>query len=315
MNVRQTTTIARVSATAFALLAGSLRAADCNVCPEMVAIPAGEAAFGSAGDDEFRGRDEPLQSRVAIAAPFEVAKYEITRAQYAAFAKSTKRAAGGDCLTDRRTRGVWNHDRRTTWRDPGFAQSPDDPVACVSYDDALAYIAWLNSRTAGGYRLLTELEWEYVAGAGSAARYPWGDGAERGCESANGFDLTTWEKYSGMDTTAYPYFDPLPCTDGFLNTAPVGSLQPNAFGVHDMIGNVAEWVAGCHTIPSGLVCEKRVAKGGSWGTLAHNLRTADRFPHPPGHRDDSIGIRVARTTPLPAIPQAPSPGRQRKAAQ
>jgi formylglycine-generating enzyme required for sulfatase activity len=276
------------------LWVGATRAADCPVCPELVTIPAGEFAFGSAADEEFRGRDELLQAPVEIPAQFAVSKYEITRAQYAAFAKATKRRASGDCLTDRRKLGDWRYDRRTNYRDPGFAQGDDHPVACVSFDDAIAYVDWLNTRTGGGYRLLTEIEWEYVAGTGSTARYPWGGGAERGCEFANGFDLTLWEKYSGMDTTGYEYFDPLPCSDGWRNTSPVGSLAPNAFGVHDMIGNVSEWVSDCHTSAALRACEKRVAKGGSWGTLAHNLRTADRFPYPPEHRDDSIGIRVAR---------------------
>jgi formylglycine-generating enzyme required for sulfatase activity len=112
-----------------------------------------------------------------------------------------------------------------------------------------------------------------------------------------------------MDTSAYPTFDPLPCSDGWLNTAPVGSLAPNALGVYDMIGNVSEWIDDCYTdshdaltgagtVPAATEpCTRRVAKGGSWGTLAHNLRTAERFPYPPTHRDDSIGIRVARTLP------------------
>jgi formylglycine-generating enzyme len=282
-------------AAVLALLVSPGFCAECEVCPELVMVPAGEAVFGSLAEEKFRGRDEPLQSRIPVAAAFAVSKFEITRVQYDAFVKATKRRVGGDCLTDRRKPGDWQYDRRTNYRDPGFAQGANHPVACVSFDDAVAYIAWLNSRSEGGFRMLTEVEWEYVAGAGSAERYPWGAGAERGCEYANGFDLTMWEKYSGMDTTGYPYFDPLPCADGWRNTSPVGSLLPNAFGVHDMIGNMAEWVDGCHTIAAGAICEKRVAKGGSWGTLAHNLRTADRFPYPPGHRDDSIGIRVAKT--------------------
>lgn len=66
-----------------------------------------------------------------------------------------------------------------------------------------------------------------------------------------------------------------------------------------MIGNVSEWVAdrhaGSHDAPPPAgPCGKRVAKGGSWGTLSHNLRTAERFPYAAAHRDDSIGIRVAR---------------------
>ncbi len=81
-----------------------------------------------------------------------------------------------------------------------------------------------------------------------------------------------------MDTSGYKVFDPLNCTDGWLNTAPVGSLKPNAFGVHDMIGNVSEWIEDCHAPSHDAVsaagappevagaCANRIAKGGSWGT-------------------------------------------------
>jgi formylglycine-generating enzyme required for sulfatase activity len=178
----------------------------------------------------------------------------------------------------------------------------------VNWDEAQAYVAWLNTRTRGGYRLLTEVEWEYVARGGAAnAVYPWGDEPAMGCAFANGFDQTAMLTYKGIDTSGYKVHDPLPCADGFLNTAAVGSLKPNEFGVHDMIGNVSEWIEDCHA-PShdavsatgappavGSECARRIAKGGSWGTLGHNLRTAERFPYPPTHRDDSIGLRVART--------------------
>jgi formylglycine-generating enzyme required for sulfatase activity len=180
----------------------------------------------------------------------------------------------------------------------------------VNWDEAKAYVDWLNTQTRGGYRLLTEVEWEYVARGGAAnAVYPWGNDAAKGCPFANGFDQTALATYQPVDTSAYKIYDPLACVDGWLNTAPVGSLEPNAFGVFDMIGNVSEWIEDCHA-PSheavgedGAVpavdgaCAKRIAKGGSWGTLGSNLRTAERFPYAPAHRDDSIGIRVAKTLP------------------
>jgi formylglycine-generating enzyme required for sulfatase activity len=279
---------------------------DCAECPVMVRIPAGDATFGSAPGALYQRPDELPRRTIRIERPFAVSKYEITRGQYDAFVRATNYPTGGDCLTDRRKLGDWQYDAATTYRDPGFAQADDHPVACVSYDDAQAYVAWLNTVTPGGYRLLSELEWEYVAAAGATTLYPWGDDKIDGCRFANGFDDAAWVKYARMDTSAYPLFDPLPCRDGWLNTNPVGSLAPNKFGVYDMIGNVSEWVADCyvasheHLAPGGLAeapdgpCVKRVAKGGSWGTLAHNLRTAERFPYAATHRDDSIGIRVAR---------------------
>jgi formylglycine-generating enzyme len=93
----------------------------------------------------------------------------------------------------------------------------------------------------------------------------------------------------------------------WLNTTPVGSLEPNAYGVYDMIGNVSEWIEGCHASSHEAVsapgappvaegpCAKRIAKGGSWGTLGNNLRTGERSPYAATHRDDSIGIRLANT--------------------
>lgn len=282
---------------------------DCEHCPEMVVIPAGTAIVGASADDQFRNADELPERRFLIREPFAVSRYEITRDQYEAFVRTTDRPVGADCLTDRRKRGDWQLDAATTFRDPGFAQTGDHPAACVNWDEAQAYVAWLNQQTDGGYRLLTEVEWEYVARGGETQNltYPWGNDQAQGCPFANILDRTAMQTYGGMDTTGYKVFDPMECADGRLNTSPVGSLQPNGFGVYDMIGNVSEWVADCysasrdHLSESGVpptsdgACVRRIAKGGSWGTLAHNVRTAERLPYPGTHRDDSIGIRVART--------------------
>ncbi len=272
----------------------------------MQRIQPGNATFGSVEGARYQRPDELPRRVIRIVRPFAVSRFEITRGQYAAFVKATNHAVGGNCLTDRVKRGDWQYDGGTTFLDPGFTQADDHPVVCISYDDAVAYVTWLNTVTAGGYRLLSEVEWEYVAAAGVRTLFPWGDDASKGCRFANGFDETIWEEYRPIDTSAYPVFDPLPCRDGWMHTNPVGALLPNKFGVYDMIGNTSEWVADCYT-PShehlnanGLAespevpCDRRIAKGGSWGTLAHNLRTAERFPYAPTHRDDSIGLRVAR---------------------
>jgi formylglycine-generating enzyme len=282
-------------------LAGALSAcASRPVLPEMVVIPAGTAILGAGANDAFRNPDELPERGITVREPFAVSRYEITRAQYEAFVRATKRSVGGNCLTDRVKRGDWQLDANTTFRDPGFAQEGNHPVACVSWEEAKAYVAWLNSHTSGGYRLLTEVEWEYVARGGATENlvYPWGNDAAAGCPFANLFDQTMMTRYAGLDTSGYKVFDPMHCADGAFNTLPVGSLRPNAFGLYDIIGNVAEWIEDCYSaardLPAG-PCERRLVKGGSWGSLAHNARIAERIPYAPAHRDDSIGIRVART--------------------
>jgi formylglycine-generating enzyme len=286
----------------------SLNARDCNHCPDMIVIPAGTAVLGAAADDKYRSPDELPERRFALRQSFAVSRYEITLDQYEAFVRATNRTVGGDCLTDRRKHGDWQYDSATTFRDPGFAQSGDHPVACVNWEDAQAYVAWLNAQTDGGYRLLTEVEWEYVArgGAMQPLVYPWGDDPSQGCAFANVFDRTALMAYAGMDTSGYKVFDPMDCVDGQLKTSPVGSKKPNAFGVYDIIGNVQEWVEDCYSAsrdqlsesgvpPAQSECARRLVKGGSWGTLAHNVRIAERISYPAMHRDDSIGIRVAKT--------------------
>lgn len=275
---------------------------DCPDCPEMIVVPAGSFLMGSPESEAGRGADEGPQRRVEIPRPFAVSRFEITRAQYDSFLRATSHPVGGNCITDRRKAGDWRPDAETNLRDPGFPQGDHHPVVCVSWNDARAYVAWLNSKTLGGYRLLSEAEWEYVARAGSITAYPWGGKPSDGCAFMNGTDRSFRAKYPTLD-----YVQELGCDDGALNTAPVGSHRPNAFGVHDMIGNVGEWVEDCSTdsyegldstpAPRTGNCSKRVVRGGSWGTIARQLRTAERLRYAPTDVDDSIGIRVARDLP------------------
>lgn len=270
----------------------------CVRCPEMVVVPAGTFAIGSPDDEPGRGPDEGPRKRIAIRR-FALARFEVTIGEYAAFLRETGRPVPGGCVTDGAKRGVWEPDPRATLHAPHFPQARDHPVVCVSWDDAQAYIAWLNAQSDGGYRLPTEAEWEYAARAGSTGAYPWGASADSGCAYANVLDRTAGERY--------PQFVTAGCADGATNTAPVGSYAPNAFGLHDMIGNVGEWVTDCASqsyaeLPTdgqakGGDCARHVVRGGSWGTLTKDTRVANRIRYPSGQLDDSIGIRVARTLP------------------
>lgn len=296
---------------AFALFAGAGPAAastpvwqspgtvfrDCPDCPEMIVAPAGDFTMGSPLDEANRSNDEGPQHHVSIPHAFAVGRFEVTRGQYEAFVRATGRPVALGCRTDRPTHGVWALDPTASLRDPAFAQTDEHPVVCVSWDDAQAYVGWLNSLVPdAGYRLLSEAEWEYLARAGSTTVYPWGASVDDGCAYMNGADQTILSKYPDWEVAA--------CNDGALNTTPVGSYAPNAFGLYDMMGNVGEWVQDCYanTYPiapadsdsNASDCGFRTLRGGSWGSAVKWLRVADRFRYPPDDHDDSVGIRVAR---------------------
>jgi formylglycine-generating enzyme len=276
---------------------GSIRW-ECADCPEMVIVPAGSFTIGSPGDEAGRGKDEGPQRKISIDRPFAVSRYEITLGEYRTFLRETKHPVRGNCVTDRANPGTWAAEPNATLMDPGFAQGEDHPVVCVSWDDARAYVAWLNARTSGGYRLLTEAEWEYAARAGTTAAYPWGPGVSDGCPFANITDASFSRKYP-TNTVAT-------CDDYALNTTRVGSYGPNAFGLYDMIGNAQEWVEDCATDSYDTVppdgrpnltgdCARRVVRSSSWGTLPKDNRVANRVRYPRDLLDDSVGIRVAKT--------------------
>ena len=142
------------------------------------------------------------------------------------------------------------------------------PVINVSWHDAQAYVRWLSGRTGEAYRLLSEAEWEYVARAGTTTAYWWGD--EIGQNRANcGYE----------------------CGDSYRYTAPVGSFSANPFGLHDVHGNVYEWVEDCWEGD----CSRRVLRGGSWILIPWFLRSAYRYWITTGIRVSIAGFRVART--------------------
>ena len=278
---------------------------DCDGRPEMIIVPAGTFILGSPPSEPGRRDDEGPQVEIRIARPFAVGRYEVTRRQYQAFLRETGHPVRGNCMIDRRKPGSWALDAETNFHDPGFPQTGDHPAACVSWNDARAYLGWLNEKAGGGYRLLTEAEWEYVARAGTTTAYPWGPSIHDGCSHMNGFDKVIAGKKGDLYKGEAISF--ANCSDGFLNTSPVGSYAANAFGIHDLTGNLAEWVEDCSTqtyasmksdgAPVGGDCSKRMVRGGSWGTQPRQLRSAERIRYNPTDLDDSIGIRVAKTLP------------------
>ena len=290
----------RIAPAADAGVIGS-RFRECADCPEMVVLPPGEFRIGSPADEPGRADDEGPLREVRIERAFAVARHEITVRQYKRFLMATGYPVSANCITDRRGPYDWRPDPHTSLSDPGYLQTDDHPVVCVSWYDAQAFVDWLNSRTGGGYRLPSEAEWEYAARAGSRTAYVWGADAASGCAFMNGTDESFGAKYSKSEYAA--------CRDGALNSAPVGSYRPNGFGLYDITGNVAEWIAGCATRdyaqlgPDGSDgpgdCARRMVRGGSWGTIPRQLRVAERIRYSPADRDDSIGIRVVRALDRP----------------
>ena len=168
--------------------------------------------------------------------------------------------------------------------DKGWGRGGLRPVINVSWDDAQEYMRWLSRKTGKAYRLLSEAEWEYVARAGSTTKYPWGDDVGTNKANCDGCG-SRWDN---------------------KRTAPVGSFEPNAFGLFDTAGNVWEWVEDCwnknyngapangSAWTSGN-CDEHVLRGGSWYFDPRNLRSAVRFRIGTGVRDGNFGFRVART--------------------
>lgn len=251
---------------------------DCAHCPEMVIVPSGSFRMGSPGSEEDRYDNEGPRQDVRIDYRFAVGLYEVTFAEWDACANA------GGCS------GYFPEDE-------GWGRGIR-PVINVSWRDAQEYISWLSEMTGHSYRLLSESEWEYVARAGTTTARFWGDSSEDQCGYANGADEEA-QKYNSSWAVAS-------CDDETYRTSPVGSYMSNEFGLHDVLGNVWEWVADCWngSYTGAPVdgraretgdCSKRVLRGGSWFNGPGFLRSALRYRNSTGYRSNLSGIRVART--------------------
>ena len=270
---------------------------ECEKCPEMVVAPAGSFRMGSPSDEIGRGDVEKPQHKVTISHAFAVGKFTVTLDQYSDFVRETGYDAGSMCKTFEE--GKWEQRSGRSFRNPAFPQAGSQPAVCLNWDDAKAYVAWLSKKTGKPYRLLTEAEWEYAARGGTTTRYFFGDDENAFCRYGNGADQTTKNKVAGANPV-------LPCSDGYAYTSPVGSFQPNAFGLYDMHGNAWQWVEDCwHANYQGAPtdgsawtsgdCKMRVLRGGSWIIDPSYLRTAVRGRASTGVRVVGNGFRLGRT--------------------
>ena len=292
-----------------------------------VRIPAGSFLMGSAEPAATLARDYPSLERrrfdlladeapvhkVRIRRAFYLGQHEVTVGQFRRFVEasgyqpeSEADGTGGygynpqyDPATTARGDAFEGRDPRYSWRNPGFAQNDDHPVVNVTWNDAQALAAWLSRTEGQHYRLPTEAEWEYACRAGTRTRYPHGDDPAGLTRTANTFDQAAtpyWERWRAQA---------LPGNDGHAFTSPVGSHAPNAFGLHDMLGNVWEWTADWHgdtyyarsprNDPQGPATGTvRVRRGGSWHTWAFYARCSYRNWNSPDTRYTLVGMRLVR---------------------
>jgi formylglycine-generating enzyme required for sulfatase activity/tRNA A-37 threonylcarbamoyl transferase component Bud32 len=288
----------------------------------MALIPAGTFAMGSSPPEIDRVvakggwpgpqyiRTEGPAHEVTLSQPFYLGVHTVTRGQFRRFISETgypmPRGAGVVSAS-----GATANDPRAYWEQPGFDQTDDHPVVCVSWTDALEFIDWLNEKhppappgaPAGQhwrYALPTEAQWEYACRAGSKTAFFWGDdeGALRG--HANVADAAFAAKFPNSEWARRA----VPWNDKFIWTAPQGTYSANAFGLHDMHGNVWQWCADRfdptyyrlsprQDPPGSESGGDRVIRGGSWRDSAACARSASRYGLNPGGRHDVVGFRVA----------------------
>ena len=242
---------------------------DCAECPEMVVVPSGSFMMGSPSSEKDRVDDEGPRHRVHIGYPLAVGIYEVTFSEWEACVNA------GGCGGYRPDDRGWGRGNR--------------PVIYVSWEEAQSYVRWLSQRTGHRYSLLSESEWEYVARAGTTTPFYFGSTISTDQANYDG-DYTYGAGRKGLDRG---------------KTLPVGSFSANAWGVHDMHGNVYEWVedcwngsyAGAPTDGSAWEsgnCDRRVLRGGSWDHEPRSLRSANRNWSTTEDRYIDSGFRVIR---------------------
>ena len=272
---------------------------------ELALIPAGTFQMGGklsaeevderwpGGKLEWYRREHPRHD-VTITKPFSMGKTPVTRDQFAAFVDETGYETDAEAkgsawaLKD----GKWDWQDGVNWRDPLFEQTGDHPVVCVSWNDGTAFCQWLSKKEGRRYELPREAEWEWSNRAGSDGIWWWGDREEDAQGRTNVASEGDGFKH---------YFKGV--RDGYEYTSPAGCFEANAFGLHDVIGNVWEWCADwfaedyyqespTQDPPGPSTGKYRVLRGGSWLGNPCNTRSALRNRPDPAYRYFNLGFRV-----------------------
>jgi formylglycine-generating enzyme required for sulfatase activity len=271
----------------------------------MMVIPAGHFMMGSTPAEATRDKVAPEFAALqypqhAVSVPsFLLAKHDVTRGEFAAFVTATAYVAAGCNVWNGFT---WTMVATASWKSPGFDQTDRDPVVCVSLADVDAYARWYSQKMGRTFRLPSEAEWEYAARAGRSTSRYWGDDSAQQCTYANGSSLTYGKKFPQEPDINRA------CADGYVYTSPVGSFQPNAWGLYDMLGDAWQWTSDCaHKGYDGAPadgsawmtgkCTSHFYRGGSWYDGPWLLRAATRNGGKTGDRYNGVGFRLAASVP------------------
>lgn len=294
---------------------------------KFVLVPAGEFLMGSDASPESLSRDFPQYSidrlkdlgdeapvhLVKLTRAFFLGQHEVTVGQFRRFIQasgyqpeSIADGSGGygynptyDPANSKSGDAFEGRDPKYSWLNPGFVQGDDEPVLNVSWGDAVAMTRWLSQVEGKRYRLPTEAEWEYACRAGSKSHYDNGNDPQQLPKVANVFDIDStknwpqWKAYAVQTSDGYPF------------TSPVGSFAPNAFGLHDMVGNAWEWVSDryqqdyyaaspINNPPGPDTGSRRVRRGGSWHTWPLYARCSYRNINTEASRYPLLGMRLLR---------------------
>ncbi len=261
---------------------------DAEFSPEMVVVPAGHFTMGAGDDDGWWNTSAVPRRTVVVDRAFAMGRFAVTVDEYHKFVTDSGRnISGGASVCCSFEPQHWKDDANATYLKPGYPQTATHPVTCVSWDDAVAFTDWLESKTNRPYRLPTEAEWEYSCRAGTRSVYWFGSQASgkvaNYCSLADAPDRDAYRK----------------------GTVPADAFTPNAWGLYNVHGNCAEMVtdgfrenyfgAPLTTMTVGGIDEyDRVVRGGSWAELSFEMTSAARKYVCQDKRYSYVGFRVAR---------------------
>lgn len=273
--------------------------------PQMVVIPHGAFRMGAAPAEKGATEAERPARNIRFDRGIAMSRTEITVAEFRRFVNATgyrPRATrrGYSTVYDERS-GNFIRAGHVDWQSDyvGKPAADDLPVVHVSAGDATHYAQWLSEQTGHRYRLPSEAEFEYVLRAGSRSRFPWGEGAPP-ADSGNFAGARDVSPRGRRWSNAFKDYG-----DGTWGPAPVARYRPNAYRVHDLDGNVSEWVADCwHSsyrraprdgrawVNPG--CRTHVVRGGSWASSPVHVRSAWRQAADANNTSARVGFRVVR---------------------